>query len=177
MTIRPGCTTGALVLAGALALGQSSGAAAENEDEMARTAKVTIAQAIDAAEAKGQGKATEAEFDDGYGGRWEVKILSAAGDKLTTYFVDPNSGAVTGRQEQTFEKYFTRLTPENFQKARTQLKDAIAAAEQAAGGKATSAEVKRSSGAVAYEIDVARAQSSKAVDVDVDANGKAVIDD
>ncbi|HVI29748.1 PepSY domain-containing protein [Hansschlegelia sp.] len=165
----------ALAIAGVLSVAQTAPGYAADETEMAKNAKVTIGQAVEAAEQKGMGKATEAEFEDDYGGRWEVKVLSQGGDKLTKYFVDPNSGEVTGQEEQTFEKYWTMLKPADFQKAQTQLKEAIAAAEKAANGKATSAEVERSGDAVAYEIDVATADGSK--DVDVDANGKAVVDD
>ncbi|WP_020187963.1 PepSY domain-containing protein [Methylopila sp. 73B] len=158
---------------GAIALAPVSGARAD-ETEMAKNAKVSLVQAIDAAEAKGGGKATEVEFEDDNGGRWEVKVLSAAGDKLTEYYVDPNSGQVTGEANQPIEVYFTMLKPEDFNKASTQLKAAVAAAEQLGGGKAVSAEVERESGAVAYEIDVAGADGKK--DVKVDANGKATLD-
>lgn len=165
-----------LASAAALALaGSFSSAAPANADDMAaQTAKVPIVQAVDAAERKGMGKATEAEFDDDEGGRWEIKVVADSGNKLTTYFVDPNSGEVKGEEEQTFEKYFTRLKPENFQKAQTQLKDAIAAAETAAKGKATSAEVERDGESVAYEIEVATGDSDKKVNVD--ATGKAELD-
>ncbi|MFJ5489255.1 PepSY domain-containing protein [Hansschlegelia beijingensis] len=165
----------ALALAGVLGLAQTGPASAANEDEMAKNAKVSISQAVDAAEAKAKGKATEVEFDDDYGGRWEVKVLSPGGDTLIKYFVDPNTGQVVGEEEQTFEKYWTMLKPADFQKAQVQLKDAIMAAEKAAMGKATSAEVERSGDAVAYEIDVITDQGSK--DVSVDATGKVVVDD
>lgn len=148
--------------------------AASDENAMAANAKVVIAKAVETAEMKGGGKATEVEFDDNDGGRWEVKVLAASGDRLTTYFVDPNTGEVKGEEEQTFEKYFTMLKPADFAKATTQLKDAIAAAEGVAKGKAISAEVSRSGEAVAYEIDVATADGVK--EVNVDAMGKAVLD-
>lgn len=143
-------------------------------DAAAQNVKVPIAQAIEAAEKAGMGKATEADFDDDKGGRWEVKVLADGGNKLTEFYVDPNSGQVTGQEEQTFEKYFVMLKPENFQKAQVQLKDAIAAAEALAKGKATSAEVERDGEAVSYEIDVATTDGDK--DVKVDAMGKATLD-
>ena len=114
------------------------------------------------------------EFSDDNGGRWEVKIVADGGNKLTEYYVDPNSGQVTGQEEQTFEKYFTMLKPENFEKAQTQLKAAVAAAEAFAKGKAFDAEVERDSDAVKYEITVATADGDK--DVNVDAMGKATAD-
>lgn len=49
---------------GAATLAVPASAWAASETEMARDAKFTIAQAIDAAEAKGAGKATDAAFDD-----------------------------------------------------------------------------------------------------------------
>lgn len=173
MTARTLATASALALTAAFGLG-ATGARADDA-EMAKAAKVSIVQAIEAAEQKGAGKATEAEFEDDYGGRWEVKVLAEGGAKLTTYFVDPNSGSVTGEEEQTYEKYFTMLKPEAFQKAQVQLKEAIAAAEKAANGKAINAEVERSGEAVAYEIEVATEKGEK--DVDVDAMGKATVDD
>lgn len=171
MTTRSSALAAALALGGAFA---SAPAALADDADMARAAKVSIVQAIDAAEQKGGGKATEAEFEDDYGGRWEVKVLAAGGDRLTTYFVDPNSGAITGEEEQTFEKYFTMLKPEAFAKAQVQLKDAIAAAEKAANGKAVNAEVERSGETVAYEIEVSTEQGEK--DVDVDAMGVAKVE-
>jgi hypothetical protein len=106
----------ALSLAAALGLGPVSAARAD-EAQMAKAAKVSIIQAIEAAEAKGGGKATEADFEDDNGGRWEIKVVADGGNKLTEYYVDPNSGQVTGEEEQTFEKYFTMLKPEDFAKA------------------------------------------------------------
>ena len=143
------------------------------DSKAAQNAKTTIVQAIEAAEAKG-GKATEAEFSDDNGGRWEVKVVADGGNKLTEYYVDPNSGQITGQEEQTYEKYFTMLKPENFEKAQTQLKAAVAAAEAFAKGKAVDAEVERDSDAVKYEITVATADGDK--DVNVDAMGKATAD-
>jgi uncharacterized membrane protein YkoI len=173
MTVRIFAPAG-LALAAAVGLGAAQPAAAD-EAEMAKNAKVSIVQAIEAAEAKGGGKATEVDFEDDNGGRWEVKVIADGGNKLTEYYIDPNSAQITGEEEQTFEKYFTMLKPEDFSKAQVQLKDAIASAEKAANGKAYSAEVERSGDAVAYEVDVMGADGDK--DVDVDATGKATVDD
>ncbi|RXF69606.1 PepSY domain-containing protein [Hansschlegelia zhihuaiae] len=158
----------------AAAIGLAVSPARADDAEMAKSAKISIVQAIEAAEAKGGGKATEADFEDDNGGRWEIKVIADGGNKLTEYYIDPNSGEVKGQEEQTFEKYFTMLKPEDFSKAQVQLKDAIAAAEKAAGGKAYGAEVERSGDAVAYEIDVITDQGDK--DVDVDATGNAKVD-
>ena len=170
-------STSRIALAAAFALA-STGAVLSGpafaDEAAAQNAKVSIAQAVEAAEKAGMGKATEADFDDDKGGRWEVKVLAEGGNKLTEFYVDPNSGQVTGQEEQTFEKYFVMLKPENFQKAQVQLKDAIAAAEALAKGKATSAEVERDGEAVSYEIDVATTDGDK--EVTVDAAGKATLD-
>lgn len=164
------------VPAAGLALAAAFGPAPARADdaEMAKAAKISIVQAIEAAETKGMGKATEADFEDDNGGRWEIKVLGDGGNKLTEYYVDPNTGQVTGDEEQTFEKYFTMLKPQDFAKAQFQLKDAISAAEKAANGKAYSAEVEREGDSVTYEIDVAGADGDK--EVDVDAMGKATMD-
>lgn len=172
MSIRPFNPAACIALSAAFGLASMSIARADAE--MAKNAKVSMAQAIEAAESKGMGKATEADFEDDDGGRWEIKVIADGGNKLTEYYVDPNSGQVTGEEEQTFEKYFTTLKPENFAKAQVQLKDAVAAAEKAANGKAYSAEVEREGDSVTYEIDVATDQGEK--DVDVDATGKATVD-
>lgn len=161
-------------LALAVGLGSAIASPAHADSAAAQTAKVSIAQAVEAAEKAGMGKATEADFEDDQGGRWEVKVLADGGNKLTKYFIDPNTAEVKGQEEQTFEKYFVMLKPENFQKAQVQLKDAIAAAEALAKGKATSAEVEREGEAVAYEIEVATTEGDR--DVKVDAMGKATPD-
>lgn len=170
-------STSRLALAAAFALGAGSLALvspASADSAAAKNAKVSIAQAIEAAEKAGAGKATEADFEDDNGGRWEIKVLSAGGDKLTEYYIDPNTAEVKGQEEQTFEKYFVMLKPEAFQKAQVQLKDAIGAAEALAKGKAYAAEVERDGETVAYEIDVVAADGEK--DVKVDAMGKATLD-
>ena len=58
--------------------------------------KVSLAQAIDTAEKQGQGKAVDAAFErEGNAGHYEIKELSANGDKLVEYYLDGNSGQVT----------------------------------------------------------------------------------
>ena len=58
--------------------------------------KVSLAQAIDTAEKQGQGKAVDAAFErEGNAGHYEIKVLSANGDKLVEYYLDGNSGQVT----------------------------------------------------------------------------------
>lgn len=78
---------------------------------------------------------------------------------------------MTGQEEHTYEKYFSRLKREDFSKAQTQWKAAVAAAEAFAKGKAVDAQIERESGAVRYEITVATADGDK--DVNVDVMGKA----
>ena len=169
-------STARFALLAGLAFGAAAAFSAPSsaEDGAAQTAKVPIAQAIQTAEQKGMGNATEADFDDDKGGRWDVKVLAEGGNRLTEYYVDATSGQIVGQEEQTFEKYFTTLKPENFQKATVQLKDAIGAAEALAKGKAVSAEVDRDGEAVSYEIEVEAADGSH--DVTVDAMGKATLD-
>ncbi|EIM24456.1 PepSY domain-containing protein [Microvirga lotononidis] len=147
-----------------------------NKFQAARSAKVSLSQAVEAAEKQGQGRATEAEFEvkDG-GGQYEIKVLSNTGDKLTKFKLDANSGQVVETENQPFERYFTRLKPADFQSAKVSLKDAIAAAEQRVGGKATDAEVEREGNAVQYEIDVATADKTQ--EIKVDANGQVVAKD
>lgn len=78
----------------------SVGASAVRADEpLVPNAKIRAKQAIEAAEAKG-GRAESAMFSAEAGGRWEIAVTPSASAATVIYFVDPNSGQVTGEAER-----------------------------------------------------------------------------
>jgi uncharacterized membrane protein YkoI len=148
---------GALATVGAFsAIGANAG---EREAQAINSAKLSLTDAIDIAQKQGNGMATDAEFDveRGSAARYEVKVLSSDGAKLTEYHLDANTGKVTRTDNEAFEKAFERLKPQDIQAAPISLSRAIATAEQRAGGKAIDAEIERSGDQVHYEITVASA--------------------
>lgn len=160
-----GIVLGALLLfaAGRPALAESVDYKALNE------AKLSLTQAINTAEQQGDGKAIDAEFDveDGVA-MYEISILGA--DKLQKYKLDANTGQVRETENETIEKYFTRLKPEAVNSAKTTLAQAIGIAEQRVGGKAAEAEIDREGDTVGYEVKVAKADGTTQ-EVKVGADG------
>ena len=143
-----------------------------SEYRAAQAAKITLAQAIETAESKGQGRAIEADFEvENNVGQYEIKVIGTDG-KLVEHHIDANSGQVIKSENHPVEGFFTRLKPADLQNARTSLKQAVVAAEQKAGGKAVEAEVEREASAVRYEITVANGDRTQTVKVD--ANGQVI---
>lgn len=133
-------------------------------------AKLSLTQAINTAEQQGGGKAIEAEFDSEDGAAmYEVSVLGA--DKLQKYKLDANTGQVRETDNETIEKYFTRLKPEAVNSAKTTLSQAIGIAEQRVGGKAAKAEIDREGDSVSYEVTVAKADGT-AQEVKIGADGQ-----
>ena len=127
-----------------LAAGANVAVAAESAEFQALSrAKLSLTQAIETAERHGEGKAIDAEFQNGraQSPRYEVKVLGR--DKLVTYTLDSDSGKVLQTSNEAIEKLFTRLQPDDIRGARTTLAQAIGVAEQSANGKASDAEVDR----------------------------------
>lgn len=103
---------------------------------------------------------------------YAVKVVYPSG-KLVEYGINADTGAVYKTENQPIERYFTRLKPADFQNAKTSLKDALAIAEQkAGGGKAYEAEVSKDGSSVQYKIEVAGADKEHKVKVGGD--GKVV---
>lgn len=147
-------------------------AGAASEFQLAKAAKTGLAQALATAESKdGQGRAIDADFEKAGSdmpARWEIKVVYPDG-RLIEHFVDADTGMLIKSENQPFERYFTRLKVGDFQNAPTALKDALAIAEQkAGGGKAYEAEVEREGGTVAYEISVALDDRSREVKIGAD---------
>lgn len=133
-----------------------------------QAARITLAQAVESAESRGKGRAVEAKFETrGGAGAYEIKVLGGDG-KLVEHRVDGGSGQVTKSEGHPVEGFFSRLRPADVQDARTTLRQAIAIAEQGAGGRAAEAEAEREGGAVRYRITVANGDRTKEVRVDAD---------
>ena len=147
------------------------------EWQAAPLAKTSLAQAIATAEGKeAGGRAIDADFElaDGKNpAHYSIKVVYPDG-KLVEHGVNADTGELYKSENQPIERYFTRLKPADFNNAKTSLKDALAIAEQkAGGGKAYEAEVEREGNAVEYEISVALADGSKEIKVGPDGTAKA----
>ncbi len=152
-------------------------AALTNKHAAVREAKVQMAQAAEVAERTGgQGKAIDVEFERASGNEpahYEIKVVYPDG-KLVEHKVDANAGTVLKSENQLFERYFTRLSPADFQGAKASLRDAVMAAESKIGNaaRAVEAEVEKEGTSVIYEIELASASGKH--EVRVDANGQVV---
>ncbi|AYO82198.1 PepSY domain-containing protein [Methylobacterium brachiatum] len=171
---------GLLALSTSLALAQTATQTDSNQKEwqVAKVAKVGLAQALTTAESQGDekgGRAIDADFekaDSKNPAHYAVKVVYPSG-KLVEYGINADTGALYKTENQPIERYFTRLKPADFQNAKTSLKDALAIAEQkAGGGKAYEAEVEKDGSTVQYEIKVAGADKDQKVKVGPD--GKVV---
>ncbi|MHC2106505.1 MULTISPECIES: PepSY domain-containing protein [unclassified Methylobacterium] len=148
------------------------------EWQVAKVAKVGLAQALTTAQAQGDekgGRAIDADFekaDSKNPAHYAIKVVYPSG-KLVEYGINADTGALYKTENQPIERYFTRLKPADFQNAKTPLKDALSIAEQkAGGGKAYEAEVEKDGSTVQYEIKVAGADKEQTVKVGPD--GKVV---
>jgi uncharacterized membrane protein YkoI len=86
----------AVILGGAAAaaVAANGAAGAENDALALGTAKISLSQAVTAAEAKVQGKAAKAEFEQAKGGKWVFDVEVVAGNKVFDVAVDADTGAV-----------------------------------------------------------------------------------
>ncbi|GJD78402.1 PepSY domain-containing protein [Methylobacterium gregans] len=149
------------------------------EWQVAKSAKIGLAQAIATAEGKAEdnekGKAIDADFEKADGknpAHYSIKVVYPSG-KLVEHGINADTGELYKSENQPFERYFTRLKVSDFQNAKVSLKDAIALAEQkAAGGKAYEAEVEREGNAVEYEIKVALTDREQEIKVGPDGKVK-----
>ena len=158
-----------------LATGANVAVAAESAEFQALSrAKLSLTQAIETAERHGEGKAIDAEFQNGraQSPRYEVKVLGR--DKLAAYTLDADSGKVLQTSNEAIEKLFTRLQPDDVRGARTTLAQAIGVAEQSANGKASDAEVDREGDSLRYEVTILKSDGSER-ELEVDGvSGKIV---
>ncbi|MCJ2057260.1 PepSY domain-containing protein [Methylobacterium sp. J-048] len=180
MINRFAAAAGLLALSTSLALAQTATQTDSNlkEWQVAKVAKVGLAQALTTAQAQGDekgGRAIDADFEKAGSkdpAHYAIKVVYPSG-KLVEYGINADTGALYKTENQPIERYFTRLKPADFQNAKTSLKDALTIAEQkAGGGKAYEAEVEKDGKAVQYAIKVAGADKEQTVKVGPD--GKVV---
>ena len=160
--------------AGGAAMPTSPANSDMKEWQVAKAAKIGLPQALSAAESQGEekgGRAIDADFeraDNEDPAHYSVKVVYPSG-KLVEYGINADSGELYTTENQPIERYFTRLKPDDFNNAKTPLKDALAAAERkAGGGKAYEAEVEKDGSAVRYQIKVAGADAEQTVTIGPD---------
>ncbi len=145
--------------------------AASNSDlQGVQSAKMSLSDAISAAQKASNGKAIYGKYHTENGtGDYEVVVVANGHDE--TYKVDPNTGeAVKAKQDnasKTDEKGESVI-----QSAQTSLSEAIRTAQKE-GGKAMEAKLDTEKGTTAYEVEVANGDHTSKVWVDVNS-GKIV---
>ncbi len=152
------------IVLGFVAMMLAGGAAAANNGDEVKAlhnAKLSLTDAIKIAEKEGNGKAVDAEIDAKSGqAQYAVEVLSSDGKKLTEYKLDADTGKILGTSNESVEKVFTRVKPQDLQNAQTSLAGAIRAAEQKAGGKVIDAETEGSGAKLRYDLKVAKADGT-----------------
>ena len=170
-----------LVVAAALlssALAQASQSAKHQAQELRRS-KLTLIEAIIAAEKQDGGRTTSAAFNFKRGNHefYEVTVLSRDGKKLTKYELDPKSGSVRDTHNEVLEKLLTRISPDNLRSTATTLTHAVYVAQQQSGGHALNADVDRKGDHLEYTVEtVGLDGTSHKIKID-GSNGKVVSDD
>jgi uncharacterized membrane protein YkoI len=131
-----------------------------------QAAKVSLSDAIDAAQKSGDGKAIFGKYHTMNGaGQYEVVVV--AGGKTNTMDVDPTTGeAVKAKRDDAAKS--DKKGVEAIEGAQTPLDQAIATAEKQ-GGKALEAELDTKKGMTAYEIEIANGDKTDTVWIDVNS--------
>jgi uncharacterized membrane protein YkoI len=130
-------------------------------------AKVSLADAITAAEKHTQGKAIDAAFAD-YNGTPAYQVKTFQHGAVWDGMIDATSGEVIGQGETTPENKLDREDKAElaaFQTAKQSLIQALKAAEQHTGGKAIDAGLEETEGKVVYEIEVVKNGELQSVEV------------
>lgn len=168
LTVALACMATAVLAAPA----QASQSAKHEAQELQR-AKLSLIEAIVAAEKQAGGKAINAafEFKRGNPAYFEVKVLSEDGRKLTRYELNARTGNVQGTSNEALEKLITRITPASLSHAPTGLTHAIALAEQRSGGHAVSADVKGNGEQLVYTVETVKLDGTSK-ETQVQADGK-----
>ena len=173
-------STGLVVAAALLSstLAQASQSAKHQAQELRRT-KLSLIEAIIAAEKQDGGRTTTAEFvfKRGNPALYEIKVLSADGKKLTRYDLDPKTGNVRETHNEVLEKLLSRLSLENLRLTPTTLTHAIYIAQQQSGGRALNADVDRKGDHLEFTVETVKLDGT-AHKMTVDgSNGKIIADD
>jgi len=166
------------VAAAGLAVTAQASQSAKHEAQELQRAKLSLVEAIVAAEKAAGGKAVSAgfEFKRGNPAYFEVKVLSTDGQKLTRYELNPRTGKVQDTSDEKLEKLLTRLTPASLSHAPTSLTHAIALAEQHTGGHAVSAEAKGNGEQLVYTVNTVKLDGDSQ-ETKVQADGKIASSD
>jgi uncharacterized membrane protein YkoI len=145
-------------------------AASDADMKGVQAAKVSLGDAIDAAQKSADGKAIYGKYETRNGvGNYEVVVIT--GGKNETLRVDPNTGdAVKAKQDDAGKTDKDGL--QTIESAQVGLDQAIMTAEKQ-GGRAIEAELDTKKNATAYEITVANGDHSATVWVDVNS-GKII---
>jgi len=173
-------STGLVVAAALLSstLAQASQSAKHQAQELRRS-KLTLIEAVLAAEKTDGGKTTTAEFNFKRGNPaiFQIKVLSPDGKKLTQYDVDPKTGSIKDTHNEVLEKLLTRLSPENLRMTTTTLSHAIFLAQESSGGRALNADVDKKGDHLEFTVETVKLDGT-AHKVKIDgATGKVVSDE
>ena len=170
-----GLAVAAALLSSALAQASQS---AKHQAQELRRSKLTLIEAIIAAEKQDGGRTTSAAFNFKRGNPafYEVTVLSRDGKKLTKYELDPKSGSVRDTHNEVLEKLLTRISPDNLRLTPTTLTHAVYVAQQQSGGHALNADVDRKGDHLEYTIETVELDgTSHKIKID-GSNGKVVSD-
>jgi len=171
-----GTVVAAALLASTMA--QASQSTKHQAQELERS-KLTLIEAIRAAEKTDGGRTTTAEFvfKRGNPAVYEIKVLSADGKKLTRYDVDPKTGNVRDTHNEVLEKLLTRISPDNLRLTTTTLSHAVFVAQEQTGGRALNADVDRKGDHLEYTVETVKVDgTSHKVKID-GSSGKVISDD
>ena len=168
-----------IALAVAAVLGAST-AFAENRDDDQRqaaaiaSARVSLSDAIAAAEANAKGTPFEAGLEEEDNKLiYEIKFADKDG-KVSRVFLDPGGGKIVetspeGLMERAYKTVFDgddKRQLDTVRTAKVDLNRAVSLAEQTSGGRAFDARVENENGKVVYEVELASNGGSEAVSVD-----------
>jgi uncharacterized membrane protein YkoI len=144
-------------------------ATTSREDQALASATVSIAEAVEIGENKGQGKTVGAEIDIEKGlPIWEVRILGA--DGVMEFKVDANSGQVVKIEDEhvrgKLTNFVTGTNLKDLGSVKTTFAEAVAMAEQRANGKAVKVEVEHEHHHVQFDVFVRSGDTTKKVKID-----------
>jgi uncharacterized membrane protein YkoI len=165
---------GAIFLAGLQSAAQTPPVSELREEQEGKAeiqefenAKLSLAEAITAAEKHTQGKAMDAAFAD-YNGAPAYEVKTFQNGAVWDGIIDAMSGEMIGEGETTAESDLDREDKAElaaFKTAKQTLLQALKVAEEHAGGKAIDGGLDEVDGKVVYEVEIVKNGKVEAVDV------------